>query len=276
MDFTFRNSGILGLIGLILIFGIGGIILGQNDAIGALIVLTGVVFIIASIFVLLAAKPMSSTTSVSKNEWFLHYGKKTAIGLVVIGIGTVLVSNAEYLLIRTNWEFDLIGYLIIIIGLFTVIVSLLSILTGYSNSTPPNTYMQFEENSRKSVFFWILMVIADFAALFLLFKIGPSLGGLGILLILIGLLLILPLLSIMMGASAQLNAIRRIRNTIVSMGYTDNEAEKITMDVVRFLKASGTSLTRSGAGPLVPSWTEISGVELSTVINNVLDMRKVS
>jgi hypothetical protein len=189
------------------------------------------------------------------------------IGLALIGMGYTILSS----------DSDMVGFgtLLVLAGIVISLTSILglSLILFKAVSGPNMTYKQNEEDLRKRVFFWVIMVVADFAGLFLLFKIGPSLGGLGILLILIGLLLILPLLTIMMGASAQLNAIRRILNTIISIGYKQDEAEEITMDVLRFLRAGGTSLTASGSGPLVPRWTEISGVELSNVINNVLNIR---
>jgi len=192
---------------------------------------------------------------------------------IILGLIGLILSVTGYSIFSSDSD-NMFGLLLCLVGLFILLTAIIGILSILFKAIfkavigPNTTYTQIEKNMQKTLFFWIVILITDFVGLFLGFKMES------IFLILAGLLLILPLMSIMWGASAQLNALRRIRNTIISMKYTEDEAREITMDVVRLLKASRSSLTPSGAGPLVPSWTEISGVELSSVINNVLIIRK--
>jgi len=140
VEATYRNSGKIGLIGLILIgivflftFRISPLEQPSDTPIFYLItivLLIGIVFLIGSVILLLEAKPITRTANMGKVEWALHCGKKVAVGLSLIVIGKIMIFYEAPLLFYTNWEFDEIGNILIITAWIINLISASIFLSG--------------------------------------------------------------------------------------------------------------------------------------------------
>jgi len=280
VEATYRNSGKIGLISLIL-FGIVLLFSFRDSPLYQLwdtpiiyliiiILLTGIIFFIKSVLLLVEAKPINRTANMGKVEWALNCGKKVAVGLALICIGKIMIFYGDPLYFYFGWEFDEIGSILIFIAWIINIISASIFLSGLR------------------VVSWLKI----WAASIILIVVGFSLPALyiigtwtGILLVMAGLFLALFATGTMLSMTQESVAISRIRNAVALKGFAPNEAEEIILNVAGILKA-GKYKHLDGSESLVQAvadistspaeWTKFTDGELVSVIEFVAQDRKKS
>lgn len=280
MEATYRNSGKIGLISLIL-FGIVLLFSFRDSPLYQLwdtpiiyliiiILLIGIILFIKSVLLLVEAKPINRTANMGKVEWALNCGKKVAVGLALICIGKIMIIYKDPLYFYFGWGFDDIGNILIIIAWLINIISASIFLSGLRVMS-------------------CLKILAASIILFVVGLLGLSHDFMGteisMLSLMAGLLLFLFAIGTMFSMTQESVAISRIRNAVALKGFAPNEAEEIILNVEGILKA-GKYKHLDGSESLVQAvadistspaeWTKFTDDELVSVIEYVAQDRKKS